>query len=706
MRRLSAFSAASMIVVVAAAGCTPSAKKKDVPTRTYNFRALGGISMGAIGASFLTGHGDNHKKIDALAALGGPIDVAYFLGSFERMQMGGFCSNAQLTALSSSNPAGMNDPAQLNCTKSPPIGYEKTQDFNNWSYTKNGGDFDRSAYMDIFYDLSVALGNPLFYNPNSSVYPVDDLPTDVDGSVSNSICTPGNERKFNKANGHPIYNKEFNPDGERTVITFCDGQEPIYYCNNEARTPVDYCLRTDQSQSDQDFAAAQCGAAGFQEAADTRNADLFYARKGKFNPCYPHHEAVSFGLAVDYNNNGKRDYFEPIILNGHERFQDLGKDGCADALEDGHGGCTASGQTGDPNKDNFDYLTNPGGTEGNWLHEDGEPYEDNGLDGVAGTGDFGEADGKYDDSPSRLNWLAWDFRQNYLKWSPQEQKSINVYAEGGIRDVFNFGLSADMLTSGIRQAQPQLMSRYLEFTEFPALPDSTWSTTGFDWTQVDFSKLSSNVFLRYGNPNASISDIRAGDGDHVGRPQETINRTLIFLTWVGHVWDPVLGPQEPAVSDVISPETVSPYLETLGAKRNFVVMVPPGYNDPDKKDLRYPVATIGHGYGMDVEGMAATWPLFASFMQSGQMRPMILVFPSGHCCFEKNGVRDCRDKDDNNMDLDRQGWEMQCHRGNFYADSLGVKPGKGVKYGESMFEQLDWVDAHYRTLKPKTVPLE
>ena len=68
--------------------------------------------------------------------------------------------------------------------------------------------------------------------------------------------------------------------------------------------------------------------------------------------------------------------------------------------------------------------------------------------------------------------------------------------------------------------------------------------------------------------------------------------------------------------------------------------------------------------------------------------------------------RDCRDQDDSGQDLDRVGWQMLCHRGNFYADSQGAHTGEGIKYGESMFEMLDYVDAHYRTLKPMTAPLK
>ena len=299
-------------------------------TRTYTFKAMSGISMGAIGTSFL---GAEHgEKLDAIAPVGGPLDVAYFLSGFERMQLSGFCSLSDIEQLYKTNPAGLNDPSAMTCKQGTPFAYEHQQDFNHWQFTDNGGDFDRDSYLDIFFDLSLALGNPLYYNPESPIFPGAGMTKDNFAG----ICT--NPIVYNKANGNAIYNKEYNPTGDYNVISFCDGQAPVAYCSDANSTPVDYCQNPDET--------AFCAALGaqVQYASTSQNANLFYAKKGVYDPCYTtSHYAqanpVSVGLAVDINGNGKRDYFEPVILNGHERFSDFGSDGCADANEDGKGGC-------------------------------------------------------------------------------------------------------------------------------------------------------------------------------------------------------------------------------------------------------------------------------------------------------------------------------------------------------------------------------
>ena len=49
-------------------------------------------------------------------------------------------------------------------------------------------------------------------------------------------------------------------------------------------------------------------------------------------------------------------------------------------------------------------------TNGNLVFEPelGETFSDVGLDGVAGTGDYGEGNGQVDYDPDRANWLAED----------------------------------------------------------------------------------------------------------------------------------------------------------------------------------------------------------------------------------------------------------------------------------------------------------
>ena len=117
---------------------------------------------------------------------------------------------------------------------------------------------------------------------------------------------------------------------------------------------------------------------------------LWLANAGITDPCRQRTLAAPILLAWDYNGNGRRDYGEPLVNNSHERWDDVGVDGCADAFENGSGGCnaTASPTPTDANKDNYDPATNPDGTELSWRYELGEPFRDFGLDGVAGSADL------------------------------------------------------------------------------------------------------------------------------------------------------------------------------------------------------------------------------------------------------------------------------------------------------------------------------
>jgi hypothetical protein len=697
IRRTTSAVALTLPLVVA---CSSPTEEKPAPAgRTYTFKALAGISMGGIGATFLAGTGDNHKKLDAVAPMGGPIDVAYFLSGFERNQIGGFCPLNKLEGLLNENADALNDPNALTCERSTPlVGYEHNQDFNHWKFTTDGGTFDRSSYLGLFYDISLALGNPLYYNPESPLFPAPGITKE---SLTPALCK--NPIKFNKGKGNAIYNKEYNPEGKYDVITFCDGEEPVLYCNDAAKTPVDFCAKKTPEQFCTDIGATQVLSAG--KSAD-QNSALFYAKKGAYDPCWEHDEPVSFGLAVDLNGNGRRDYHEPVVVNAHERFQDTGVDGCANDREDGKGGCTASGQTGDPNSDDFDPVKNPLGTEQNFLRDEGEAYEDFGLDGVANTEDYGEGNGKYDDGPNRQNWLKSDFRQNYMKWSEQERKNIDVYADGGIRDVFNFGLSADMMTSATRALEPQDSKRYTQYEQMPSMEGQPWDTLGgFQPLDINFALVGRNLFIRYGKENATNEEYRKGDGDHVGTPGQVLNRFQLFVKWMSFHWERVLG--EPGVASGNGQRLEITYFsEKLGAYRNFGIALPPGYDDPKNANVRYPVFTLGHGYGMDSAGMTDINLIFDGFSQNGSIIPMIGVYPSGRCCFVKpDGTRDCRETDETTgEELEkRPGYVRECRKGNFYVNRQGFSAGDATAYGDSMFEIFDYVDKNFRTLAPVTL---
>ena len=269
------------------------APKAKVP-KTFNFHALSGISMGGIGAAFLAGSKDasgnpNYKRIDAIAPLGGPIDVAYFLGGFERMQVGGFCPLDKLKAYDLSHEPSVsaklndpNEPGLAECSKpNKPLWNEHAQNFNHWQYTTSGGHFDRDSYLDIFYDLTLALGNPFYYNPESPIFPGPGI---TKANFNSDLCA--HPKVYSKKNTppNPIYNAEYNPTGDYDVITFCDGESPIIYCTDTAKTPYDYC----SGKTSAEFCAA-LGATPAEVGNGNvdANPELYWARKGTYTACAP-----------------------------------------------------------------------------------------------------------------------------------------------------------------------------------------------------------------------------------------------------------------------------------------------------------------------------------------------------------------------------------------------------------------------------------
>ncbi len=72
---------------VVAGKCTP-------PLRHYPFKAIAGVSMGAVGPSRLVAA--HPERFDAAGFLGGPLDATLLLHTMETAHLGGSCSPDQL----------------------------------------------------------------------------------------------------------------------------------------------------------------------------------------------------------------------------------------------------------------------------------------------------------------------------------------------------------------------------------------------------------------------------------------------------------------------------------------------------------------------------------------------------------------------------------------------------------------------------------
>ena len=673
--------------------------RTTIPT---TYRVISGVSMGAIGTAAL---GFARPELfDGIGMQGGPLDAALIMRSMDRFYLSNGCTRQELEALLGQGPDALNTPALVDACarRTPNVKFEHSQDLNHWHTTTNGGTFDRDSYLEIFEDLLVAHGNPLSENPESPVSPP--------GVDPERVRTPPSDFCSNPVRVKNVFNAEYNPEGTYDAITFCDGERKVWFCRTGQQV-VDFCSDPANISHPLDaageaaFAAAFCAQKGGAQVANKGSQPLMLLDNwGKVDACRLGTTPVPMVLAVDMNGNGRRDYGEPVINNGQERFDDVGVDGCPNAQEDGKGGCNAAANlAGDPNGDDYDAERNPLGTESNWIHDDGEPFRDLGLDGVAGNKDVGEENGVFDMSSGRRHFFAWDARTNFRKLDAAGKARLSVFGDGGVRDIFNLGLMAAQVHGLVAHFAPSLSGSFRDFTQVPGLVDRNGY---FNPWSGNWKLPPKNMLMFYGKENPTDQDRINGEGDHVGTASQAIDRFGTLFGWAGQVWPSLPRPSTTGGSGLGDRLLADLEYESmaLGAKRNYAVYLPPGYDEPANADVRYPVLYQLHGYGMEPNGMMGTSVVADPYMrdaQTGRLRPMILVFPSGRCCHEQpsTGARDCRDADDQGVPYDgRPGWRRACRTGSFYVNGQGYTPGTGLRYADAFYELVDEVDRRFRTL--------
>ncbi|MBK7859507.1 MAG: hypothetical protein IPJ65_12965 [Archangiaceae bacterium] len=704
MRPLLPLGFAVGLVVSCGTGETPESPK----VRT-TYRVLSGVSMGATGAAAL---GFTHpEKFDAVAVLGGPLDGAYFGRMVDRFMTGGFCPRADLEAILARDPARLNDPVEIaKCEKpEPAIGWEHAQSFNRWHFSTNGTQTHRDTYLDMFTDITLAYGNFGTENPESAFAPPG-VPVEHVRHPPADFCT------------HPVrvkqlYNLEYNPEGKYDAVTFCDGEPTLYRCSGSGER-VDFCsepanvLQPLPRAMEAAFAAAYCAAkGGVHEANKNDDLEFMYANAGAVDPCREATRPFTLALAYDYNGNGRRDYGEPLVKNARERFDDTGVDGCADAKEDGKGGCTATGASGDPNHDDYDPDSNPRGTENDWLREEGEAYRDDGLDGVAGTHDVGEGNGAYDLASGLKKFLQYDGRSNLRQLTPASRARVSVLVDGGIRDVFNLGLMSKHFFSLLKSLRGETaVGEYRDFLEIPGMKDRR-SGTYNPWNALWPVKVPRDVAVFYGKEHPTTAELLDGEGDHVGTAGEAVNRFYTLFNWAAASWPGLDRPATPLGGATASErQRIESFdSQALGAKWEYAISLPPGYDAAENAAARYPVVFMLHGYGMNPRDFMATSVLTDIFVTDTdvRLRPMIFVFPNGRCCWTNalTKARDCRETDETGKDIDQTapGWARECQSGSFYVNRSGYDSGDGSRYGDALFELMEHIDQRYRTLETTDV---
>lgn len=593
-------------------------------TRRFTFRAIMGISMGGNAAmSIGLRHRDRFDFIGDLGGEPGP-SMTYSLAMFNDYLFGGFCDGARTGELcpAEQRPAALDQ-------------FEIKSDFEHMTYQDGDGvglTLRRNLYMKAARDLSRALGNPALYNPDPAAHGY--APPGVDDAY---LARAAADRCANPIRLDRFYDRRFNPDGSRPVITFCDG--------------------------------------GDGEALGL----------GVFDPALPQGNPAEVLLAVDVNDNGRRDAGEPVVTQATEPFADVGVDGVASVDEPGYDPVTNP----DPAGDDFHALRNPRGTEGDRDRQDGEPFEDVGLDGVAGTCqwsaaaptcfDVGEGDGQFTRSPNVERWLTGDLERNLAALSPAERRRVGIWMDAGIRDFLNAGVSANA-GMGALMARFELAGAVVE--NFGGLPGGR--ERAYDFTQVRWDELPDNVFLRYGDPDASEASIRAGDGRHVGTATQVINRVASAFAWLDRRLVDGDRDDERDSGETRMAQTFTP---SSGRATPYAIFLPPGYNAAANASRRYPVVYFLHGYGQEPDDLVALSGVFENYMIASDLprerrfQKVIIVYVDGRCRPNVDGVPVPAGGDG-------------CEGGTFYMDAPGGGP---AQMEQNLLELMDYIDATFRT---------
>jgi hypothetical protein len=593
--------------------------------------------------------GFHHPELfDAVGVMGSPFsDSDSFWWMLGSNHLSGFCPRQQLLDVLAAHPdnPGILDQPDNPATWCGVHGADVPgdpalpdsacwlfrSDFNHWYRGPDagrGGGFNRAELMKIIQDLAATNGNPSYHNPDSAYFPP--------GVTATHHVPPGLRGADREARRQDICANPVVIQGFKHHAYNPDGSFPV----------ITFCD------------CASCA--------------------GEYTPGQAN-LPVEVLLAVDYNRNGRRDYAEPVLWMPHEPFQDVGPDG------------KAAGEPGDDPTDAYHFLHNPAGRAGNHRYDDGEPFEDVGLDGLPDTGDHGEGDGLFTLSPGMERALADGPRAWFQRMDPRMSGRVDLWMDAGLRDFINSAQVTHQLFAAVLDRHPD--SRL--HAGFHGLSGRSRGSN-YDFTHVDFSPASvgRNAFLLYGDPDVCPgSDVVNGTGNHAGPAEEVLDRLMTLFAFVDARMpggDRTYINSESTVDDHPDGFQAHVRMETyastaLGRDQEYGIVLPPGYHYPENAEKRYPVIYFLHGQGQSAENMLGSWPIFLGAMHQSSrtgeythsdLQKLILVFADGKCRGD------------------------ECHTGNFYSDFVGVNGGGG-RFESAFLELMRHVDGSYRTRFPE-----
>ena len=269
----------------------------------------------------------------------------------------------------------------------------------------------------------------------------------------------------------------------------------------------------------------------------------------------------------------------------------------------------------------------------------GETYQDVGLDGVAGSGDFGEGNGTFDYDPDRANWLDEDPLTRLAARSADEITTQRIYMDVGTLDEFGFARHYDHMVS-------LLDGKGLHVEE----------KDGFPGNCADLPEPDAQFELvRYMAGHIGVESVDPDDlltGDVCG--QDTVwQRVLSMIAFLNQSFpDGFFGPGGKLIpginidfhdldhidvdlpdpdlrGDVVERSVASPALAVNGGaapQRDVLVYRPPAFH---RTGETFPVVYFLGGYGQQPSDFRRVSLLLDALILSGQLQNMAFAFVPG-----------------------------------------------------------------------------
>lgn len=289
------------------------------------------------------------------------------------------------------------------------------------------------------------------------------------------------------------------------------------------------------------------------------------------------------GRAVaDTNGDGVYDLGDGIVVNMHEPFTD---------------------------------------TNGNGIFEPllGETYQDVGLDGVAGSGDFGEGNGTFDRDPDIDRWFAEDPRTHLESRSASDIQQQRIYMDVGDEDELGFARHYANLVN-VLAAEGIAVEVHDGFVGNCAqVPDlhAPYTLVVYHGGHVGFA-----------GADSIVDDLLNGD---VCGPAVIWQRFLHLLVAIDAAFpNPDRGPGGARpFGDMLTVDVASPALAVAGGAapmRRVVVYRPPAFFNTDR---RFPILYFLGGHGQKPEDYERARLLLDLLIDANVLQNLYVAFLPG-----------------------------------------------------------------------------